>query len=483
MIRKLAAALLIAATTALGTSCRGTHVEGDIDKHADLAGTWVGSWVDGVAFGNAWSMVLTQTVDAGTGEEVIAGAVFSSEHQDGTVTGSIDGNRFTLTASYADGFSETYRGREELGTVNGEYASGAGEGSFSMKLTTLARSGSSGAPGTVTGRVLVSGTPVAGVKVSIGVGPSRQETTTDGAGTYSLGNVGGGPRVVVASQAGRATALSAVVVDGDEAVPDISLVAGATPAAAPVIGLDTPADGLFTASAITLSTGSITGVDGTQAVVSINDAEYLLPLDANAFTYVVLLGRGVNHIGFQATNGTGFAERFAIVESSVPNRRIRVTLVWDQGRAGAGGGGTANDQDLHLWYFPPGGGSYQHAHFGDKEAIAGGAIDVDNTYGYGPENFTMQSPAAGTYYVAVNYFGGATPTADIVRISLNEGTPQEQVYLYGPVTLSVPSGGTGYPVAATTTSWWRVADLTVDPNGYANLAGAPNPNTSIGLNE
>lgn len=481
MLRKLAAVLLFAAAVSLA-GCRSPHTEADLDKHADLAGTWFGSWTDGGVFGNAYSMVLTQTVDGGTGEEVIAGTVFSSEHQDGTVIGSIDGNRFTLTANYADGFTETYAGREELGTVDGNYTSAAGGGPFTMRVSTLARSGSSAAPGAVSGRVLVSGTPAAGVKVSIGVGPSRQETVTDGAGMYAFATVGGGPRVVVAAQAGRATALSALVVDGDEVVPDLSLIAGTTPGTAPVIGLDAPADGLFTSSAIAQSGGSISNVDGTQAVVSINDADYLLPLNANAFTYVLLLGRGVNRIGWQATNGTGFGERFALVESTVPNRRIRVSLVWDQGRAGSTGAGTDNDQDLHVWYFPAGGGSYKHAHFGDKEAIAGGILDVDNTYGYGPENFTMLSAAAGTYYVAANYFEGATATADIVRISLNEGTEQEQAHLFGPVTLTVANASTGYPVAATTASWWRIADLAVDPNGTATLAPAPNPNTSIGLN-
>jgi uncharacterized protein YfaP (DUF2135 family) len=155
-----------------------------------------------------------------------------------------------------------------------------------------------------------------------------------------------------------------------------------------------------------------------------------------------------------------------------------VTLVWDQGSA-VEGGGSNNDQDLHVWQFPQGGGTGNHCYYDDKEAIAGGILDLDNIFGFGPENFTMTTAPNGKYYVAVNYFDGAVTTNAIVRVSLNERTPNEQVFLFGP-RLMVTPGGT-FPVTVDTDEWWRVVDINVDASGVASLAPVPNPDTAFEL--
>jgi tetratricopeptide (TPR) repeat protein len=94
---------------------------------------------------------------------------------------------------------------------------------------------------------------------------------------------------------------------------------------------------------------------------------------------------------------------------------IKVFLSWDTDRT-----------DIDLWVTTPSGEtvSYQH-----KQAAGGEQLFDDVTTGYGPESFTAERAAAGTYSVKVDYFGarpGAFKEArGEVIVILNEGRKNE----------------------------------------------------------
>lgn len=470
---------------ALLAGCTASSKEGR--PPARLDGTWFGSWEGtdefGFPVGSGFYFVLEHDEDT----DLVTGTAFSSIAGAGTVAGQVNGSRFTLDVSYPGGDTESYSAREEFGTISGgDYdgtVSGAPfDGDFSMYPAELARKGTNVTAGVVSGRVFTGGftTPLAGATVSIGAGEERLEATTNASGDYSFSFIAGGPRVVVVTADGGASAYVPIVVNGTTDVPDINIAPATAPSSAPVIELLQNPDGVTLQNSAVFAQGSVTQRDAPFVVASINSNEYLVPLDGNDFTYALILSRGVNTIVFQALNQVGVTERTVLVNADIQPQKIRVTLVWDQGTA-IDGAGQANDQDLHIWQFPPGGGGGQHAFYAEPLGINDGELDIDNVFGFGPENFTMPNAPAGNYYIAVNFFAGVVTTECIVRVSLNENTPDERVYVYGPRLMTSPGGS--YPVTVSTNEWWRVADLTVDGNGLASLATGTNPDTAFALPE
>lgn len=480
------ASLFTLAAAAALCACTGTSKEGK--PPARLDGTWFGSWTGadefGQPIGSGFYFVLDHDEDGGT----VSGTAFSSIAGAGTVTGQVGGSKFTLNVAYPGGGSETYEGREIFGTVdNGNYDGTLSatplDGEFGMFPAELAHTGFAAAPGQVSGHVTTGGgtMSVAGATVSIGAGDARLETVTNAAGDYSFSAVAGGPRVIVITAAGGESAYFPVVVNGQVNVADINLVPAVDPPGRPVIELAAAIDGITVANSVVFAQGQLTQNDAPFLVASINGGEFLVPVDAGAFHYALILSRGVNTVILQAINQNGVTEQTLLANANVQPQKIRVTMVWDEGRADGTSGGNINDQDLHVWQFAPGGGAAQHAYFNEPSAIANGILDLDNTFGFGPENFTMPTAAAGDYYVAVNFFEGVDATRDIVRVSLNENTPNETVYLFGPQLMTLGNMDGGYPVTVTTASWWRVADIVVDASGLATLAAAPNPDTAFAL--
>jgi hypothetical protein len=69
---------------------------------------------------------------------------------------------------------------------------------------------------------------------------------------------------------------------------------------------------------------------------------------------------------------------------------VQVSLTWD------------TETDVDLWLTEP---NNNKIYYGNKNSSTGGALDFDNTSGYGPENIFYQNTApSGTYKVEVNYF-------------------------------------------------------------------------------
>lgn len=142
--------------------------------------------------------------------------------------------------------------------------------------------------------------------------------------------------------------------------------------------------------------------------------------------------------------------------------RFRVTLSWNE----------ANDIDLHT--FGPNG---QHSWYSpDSMTIAAGELDVDDTDGFGPENFTARSLVPGTYRIAVNYFNGSQATQAKVRLRTANGTVRD----FGPYSLTQDNSNEGYPVTGNTSSWWRPCDIVVGQDGSVQVV---NPDTSYALSD
>ncbi len=106
----------------------------------------------------------------------------------------------------------------------------------------------------------------------------------------------------------------------------------------------------------------------------------------------------------------------------IESQGIHVELVWD-----------SNNCDVDLHFLRPG-GTFNRApgdchwrnmspSWGDPDDIASNPyLDVDNVWGYGPENINFQSPSPGEYTVIVHYFSDSyagspsTPTNATIRI-------------------------------------------------------------------
>jgi len=138
---------------------------------------------------------------------------------------------------------------------------------------------------------------------------------------------------------------------------------------------------------------------------------------------------------------------------------FRATLTWDQ----------ANDMDLHV--FSPDG---EHSYFGNK-AISVGALDFDDTNGFGPEHFTTSALVPGVYRVAVDYFSGDPPTRCFVTVATDEGSQQ---FTH---VLTLPDGNTGGNPSGDTASWWWVADLHVDEDGVVTVTPPEQTSQRSGL--
>lgn len=122
---------------------------------------------------------------------------------------------------------------------------------------------------------------------------------------------------------------------------------------------------------------------------------------------------------------------------------ITVTLTWAH----------ATDVDLHV--FEPGG---VHVYYGNRQGTAG-FLDVDNTWGFGPEHYVVacNTLVPGTYAVGVNYYRGMVrPETATIQIQAGTSNPPPFVKV-----LSAPRGsaGDGSPVP--------VANIVVtkNPNG------------------
>jgi tetratricopeptide (TPR) repeat protein len=76
---------------------------------------------------------------------------------------------------------------------------------------------------------------------------------------------------------------------------------------------------------------------------------------------------------------------------------LRAVLTWD-----------ADNCDIDLWVVDPNGETAKYDH---PLTYQGGCMSKDFTAGYGPEEFLLRAPKAGSYQVKINYYGDRRQTA------------------------------------------------------------------------
>jgi uncharacterized protein YfaP (DUF2135 family) len=183
---------------------------------------------------------------------------------------------------------------------------------------------------------------------------------------------------------------------------------------------------------ITVS-GSVSPDDAQKvsvAKISVNGTQQDISLIDGSFQAQVVLRSGDNEIrvsveGVDGRRGCAIKK----ITSTTPKTTISATLTWNLDKT-----------DVDLYVTQP---DKQTAWYNGKTTSAGGRLDVDNTSGFGPENYFISLAAdsplqSGTYDVRVHYYRDHqqdenTPTRPVtwkVVILLNEGTPKEKYEIY-----------------------------------------------------
>jgi uncharacterized protein YfaP (DUF2135 family) len=152
---------------------------------------------------------------------------------------------------------------------------------------------------------------------------------------------------------------------------------------------------------------SASGEKADPARLIVNGNAMPLRLDADgAFARPYSFGVGANSVEVRAGEGAAMRRlrsQFYQMPAGQAVPRLRIVLAWDT---------DGTDLDMHV--VTPSG---QHAWYGEQ-AIAGGALDVDVTTGYGPEIFSSPAPESGLYQIYINYYGGEGEGAPLTTARL-----------------------------------------------------------------
>jgi len=319
------------------------------------------------------------------------------------------------------------------------------------------------------------GTPVANIKCSTSDGQRNWTAYTGADGRFRLLDITPGQRVVTFSARGFATHLEQVLVLNDVVALDITL-----PEYVGDVN-DRPAIEEFyyeqlgndATAGLAWIHGRVMNLDGPQIVLIQNGNEVLYQVDDSGyFHYRAVLEPGKNTFQVRAVNALGETKSEELEIMFQAEFVFRVTLTWNQG--------SGSDIDLYT-RDPSGDVSYY-----SNKTINSGSLDVDNTEGYGPENFTCNwnagegHPEAGTYQIGVNYYADhlADESADppvppravscTIRVVMNPETDKEQTLYYNG---SVTDDNYGSGLFGGPPSWWLPTSISVDASGVASISG------------
>ena len=208
-------------------------------------------------------------------------------------------------------------------------------------------------------------------------------------------------------------------------------------------------------------TGGATILSG--ATLSVNGNPQNISLANGSFQAQVVLRSGDNEIkvsveGVDGRRGCAIKK----IKSTTPKTTISATLTW-----------TLGNTDVDLYVTQP---DTQTAWWRSKTTQAGGRLDVDNTSGFGPENYfialTDNSPLrAGLYSIRVHYYSDrqkdathpVRPVNWKVVVLLDEGTPKEKYEVYTG-TLSSDNSNNDAP-GSSGPDWATARNVTLAPAG------------------
>jgi uncharacterized protein YfaP (DUF2135 family) len=315
------------------------------------------------------------------------------------------------------------------------------------------------------------GTPLPNINVATSDGTKTWTDKSDSNGHFKLVDITPGQRVISFSARGFASHLEQALIGPTVTALDITLPAYVgdvtqRPVIDPFEYNQSEAD---ITNGLANITGRVMNLDGPKIILIQNGQENLLEVDSSGYlNYRAVLVPGQNKFKIRAVNALGetISDELTIVFAA--SFLFRVTLTWNQG------GGS----DIDLYTKDPSGDVSYYS----GKVINSGSLDVDNTSGYGPENFTCNwdsgsgSPEVGSYQVGVNYYSDhqanssvdppilPRPVGCAIRVVLNPQTPNEQTLFYsGSVT--VPNGGSDWFGGGG--SWWNPVTISVDALGVA----------------
>ena len=152
------------------------------------------------------------------------------------------------------------------------------------------------------------------------------------------------------------------------------------------------------------------------------------------FNQSVVLIREINTMKIEALDlfgKTTTSPEITVRTENMSPREMVVFLTWDKADV---------DLDLHIW-----GPERKHTYYGaldpyeSSQAIPGGALDLDDRDGFGPEVFSFADGLEGVYTIGARYhhsFEGEPCQAQITVV-LNPAEPARRITrIFGPYTLS-----------------------------------------------
>ncbi|MCX6645983.1 MAG: hypothetical protein NTY09_06465 [bacterium] len=316
--------------------------------------------------------------------------------------------------------------------------------------------------GTISDIIDGIGIPTAMLTTSNGV--DLFQPIADYCGFYATSDIPQGSRVFSVTKPGYYSNHAMSVVSDEDIIYNIALAPNPNdPPDPPLIVVNEDMSIDLTTGVVVIN-GTMSNMDcfSNQVGVYIHQGnEYIMDVDDfdDSFETAILLSYGTNVICFRATNATATVLSDPIEIEYYPEWNFRITLTWDTDQT---------DIDLHVW--EPDWG--QHCYY-MTDFTTHLELDVDDVYGYGPENITptTDSVPEGVYPIAVNYYAGDDyevdiPTTATLTLRLNLGTPYEEIKQFQ-YMLTMANNNSGYPINSDTASWWRPCDLVMGPDGIA----------------
>jgi len=191
-------------------------------------------------------------------------------------------------------------------------------------------------------------------------------------------------------------------------------------AVGPTVEITSPEDGSETENEIVYLQGNVSDESILYAKLIVNDVSQTIGVTSGTLDITpIILKRGLNTIrveAFNAQGGLGYDE--VTINGDFPTYGLKVTLTWNVGP----------HNDVDLWVQDPTG---EWCGYTNTTTTIGGWLDVDDTEGYGPENFRLSQEAVnanpGKYSIRVYYYSdaGEGPTIPTLQIVLNEGQANE----------------------------------------------------------
>ncbi len=314
--------------------------------------------------------------------------------------------------------------------------------------------------------------PIAGAQVYIGLQEGTEASeriATDENGRFCVSGLPAGTYAMTVAAAGYATEYRIINVTGENQTEDVVMDERTeiNPSECSVI---TAAAGTVDDAGGTVHiTGTVTNTDadtvvvfqdGNPALTGLTDMQpEAVVAGARSFDYLAFLHPGTNVFRVLVSNAACTVISDPISVDWTPpagsDFYFRVTLSWDT---------PTSDPDLHVWSPAP---DEEHSAYWNM-TINAGRLDVDDTEGFGPENFTNHTLVPGRFHVAINSYDLDEDSVYRVTVRVVTGglAANSVVRIFGPHTFTTDNGQ-GYPVQPP--NWWRPFDVVVAADGTVSV--------------